>query len=376
MFKKLKIIGVVLIAVSLIGSLVVQPAFASDETPISHDLQISGLYVVDFRILDAMPDRVEFFKNQKVVYVKNKTDFNETLWLNMNMRLDQNWSAYTRVDQNFAEHPNVFTADQSRYVKGGDKWVGYLDMYGLSYANGATNAKIGRQDLKLGPLGMLADTTLTVGDSNVYGVSMSTKQGKLTYNGLYASQVDNNTPRNYENKIWSVGASYATGQNVTFGAYYAYKINADAVLNWGSKTANYTEVNLNYENIVPKVSLACEVAWTKNDPFVSGLPAPVLVTFPSGTIKSYVYQFSYQMDYKNVLKAGTISVPFLAGTGMSTLAPRANFINFQHSISKQEMVEVYYKAGRYDFPSALYQVFGAAGPYPERYSRITYWHRF
>lgn len=291
------------------------------------------------------------------------------------MRLDQNWAAYARVDQNFAQRPNVFTADQSRYVKGGDKSVAYLDMYGLSYANGATRAKVGRQDLKLGPLGMLADTTLAVGDSNVYGVSMSTKQGKMTYNGLYASQVDNNTPRNYENKVWSVGASYAAGPNVTVGAYYAYKINADAALNWGSKTANYTEVNLNYENIVPKVSFACEVAWTKNDPFVSGLPAPVLATFPAGTIKSYVYQLAYQVDRQNVLKVGVVSVPFLAGTGMSTLAPRAHYINFQHSFNKQEMVEVYYKAGRYDFPSALYQIYGP-GPYPERYARITYWHRF
>jgi len=375
MFKQPRIVGVVLIVLSLIGSLVALPAFASDETPISHGLQISGLYVVDFRILDVLPDRVEFFKNQKVVYVRNKTDFNETVWLTMNMRLDQNWAASARVDQNFAQHPNVFTADQSRYIKGGDKWVGYLDEYGLSYVNGATSAKLGRQDLKLGPLGMLADTTLTIGDSNVYGVSMSTKQGKLTYNGLYASQVDNNTARNYENKIWSVGASYAADQKVTLGAYYAYKINADAALNWGSKTANYTEVNLNYKNIVPNVNFACEVAWTKNDPFVSGLPAPVLATFPSGTIKSSVYQLTYQMDPKNVLKVGMLSVPFLSGTGMSTLSPKANFINFQHSINKQEMVEVYYKAGRYDFPAALYQIYGP-GPYPERFSRITYWHRF
>jgi hypothetical protein len=375
MLKKSRILGVALLGLALIGSLVAQPVFASDNTPISRELQISGLYVVDFRILDVLPDRVEFFKNQKVVYIRNKTDFNETIWLTMNMRLDQNWAAYARVDQNFAQQPNVFSADPSRYIKGGDTWAGYLDMYGLSYVNRATSAKIGRQDLKLGPLGMLADTTLTIGDSNVYGASMSTKQEKITYTGLSASQVDNNTPRNYKNKVWSVGASYAADRNVTVGAYYAYKINADAALNWGSKTANYAEVNLNYENIVPKVSFACEVAWTKNDPFVRGLPAPVLATFPSGTIKSYVYQFAYQMDHKNILKVGIISVPFLAGTGMSTLAPRANYIDFQHSINKQEMVEVYYKAGRYDFPSALYHVYGP-GPYPERFSRITYWHRF
>jgi hypothetical protein len=375
MVKKPRIVSVVLIGLALIGSLVAQPAFASEEPPISHQLQISGLYVIDFRILDVLPDRVEFFKNRKVVYIRNKTDFNETVWLNMNMRLDQNWTAYVRVDQNFAQHPNVFTADQSRYIKGGDNLVGYLDMYGLSYANGATSAKIGRQDLKLGPLGMLADTTLTVGDSNVYGVSMSTKQGKLVYNGLYVSQVDNNTPRNYENKIWSAGASYEADQNVTVGAYYAYKTNADAALNWGSRTANYIDVNLNYKNIVPNVSFACELAWTKNDPFVSGLPAPVLGTFPSGTIKSSIYQLAYQVDRKNVLKAGIVSVPFLAGTGMSTLAPRAHYINFQHSINKQEMVEVYYKAGRYEFPSGLYRIYGP-GPYPERFARITYWHKF
>jgi hypothetical protein len=375
MLQRPTIVSVMLISLALISSLFARPAFAGNETPVSRELQITGLYVLDFRLLDALPDRVQFFKNQKVVYVRNKTDFNETLWLNMRLQLDRNWAAYARVDQNFAQHPNVFTADQSRYIKGGDKWVSYLDMYGLSYANRATNAKIGRQDLKLGPLGMLADTTLTVGDSNVYGVSMSTKQGKMTYNGLYASQVDNNTPRNYRNKVWSAGVYYAADKNITVGAYYAYKNNADAALNWGSKTANYTEVNLSYENIVPKVSFACEVAWTKNDPFVSGLPAPVLATFPAGTIKSSVYQLAYKMDRNNVLKVGLISVPFLAGTGMSTLAPRAHYINFQHSINKQEMVEVYYKSGRYEFPSALYQIYGP-GPYPERFARITYWHRF
>ncbi len=375
MFKNLNIICFVLISLALIGSPVAQPAFASGEPPLSRELHISGLYVVDFRLIDASPDRVEFFKNQKAVYVRNKTDFNETLWLNMNMQLDKSWTAYARITQNFAQHPNIFSADQSRYIKGGDKLVAYLDMYGLSYANGATRVKIGRQDLKLGPLGMLADTTRTVGDSNVYGVSLSTKQGKMTYNGSYVSQIDNNTPRNYKNKIWSVGASYAAGQKVTVGAYYAYKINADAALNWGSKTANYAEVNLNYKNIVPNISFSCEVAWTKNDPFVSGLPAQVLATFPSGTIKSYIYQLAYQMDRQNVLKVGIVSIPFLAGTGMSSLAPRAHFINLQHTINKQEMVEVYYKAGRYDFPSALYQIYGP-GPYPERFLRITYWHKF
>ncbi|MDR7866547.1 MAG: hypothetical protein RIN56_06970 [Sporomusaceae bacterium] len=375
MIKNLNIVCVMLIGSALIGSLVAQPAFASGEPPLSRALQISGLYVVDFRLIDVSPDRVEFFKNQKTVYIRNKTDFNETLWLNMNMRLDKSWTAYARVTQNFAQHPNIFSADQSRYIKGGDNLVAYLDMYGLSYANGATHAKIGRQDLKLGPLGMLADTTLTVGDSNVYGVSISTKRGKMTYTGSYSSQVDNNTPRNYENKIWSVGASYAADQKVTVGAYYAAKTNADAALNWGSKTANYAEVNLNYKNIVPNVSFTCEVAWTKNDPFVSGLPARVLATFPSGTIKSYIYQLAYQLDRQNVLKAGIVSIPFLAGTGMSSLAPRAHFINFQHAINKQEMVEVYYKAGRYDFPSALYQIYGP-GPYPERFLRITYWHKF
>lgn len=375
MLKKLTLVSVVMICLALIGCLTPRPALAGGEAPISHELQLSGLYVVDFRLLDVLPDRVQFFKNQKVVYVRNKTDFNETIWLNMQLRLDRNWAAYARVDQNFAQHPNVFTADQTRYVKGGDKWVSYLDMYGLSYANRATSAKIGRQDLKLGPLGMLADTTLTVGDSNVYGVSLSTKQGKMTYNGLYASQVDDNTPRNYRNKVWSAGVAYAADKNLTVGAYYARKINADAALNWGSKTADYTEINLNYENIVPKVSFACEVAWTKNDSFVSGLPAPVLATFPAGTIRSHVYQLSYKVDRQNVLKAGLVSIPFLAGTGMSTLAPRAHYINFQHSFNKREMVEVYYKSGRYEFPSALYQIYGP-GPYPERYARITYWHRF
>jgi hypothetical protein len=375
MFKKTRIAGVVLIGLALIGCLAARPAFAGGETPLSRDLQISGLYALDFRVLYVLPDRVEFFKNRKVVYVKNATDFNETLWLHLKKRLDRNWTAYTRVTQNFAQHPNIFTADQSRYVKGGDKWVSYMDMYGLSYANKATSARIGRQDLKLGPLGMLADTALTVGDSNVEGVSLSTKQGKMTYNGLYVRQVDDNTPKNYQNKIWSVGASYAAGRNVTVGAYYAYKINADATLNWGSKTANYTEVSLNYANIVPKVSFACEVAWTRNDPFVSGLPAPVLATFPAGTIKSYVYQLAYRVDRKNVLKVGLVSIPFLAGTGMSTLSPRANYVNLQHFINKHEMVEVYYKTGRYHFPSGLYQIYGP-GPYPERYARITYWHRF
>ncbi|MDR3560593.1 MAG: hypothetical protein P4N59_03990 [Negativicutes bacterium] len=373
--KKPVIIGIVLSTLALIGSLVAQPVFASDETPVSHDLQISGLYVLDLHLLDKYPDRVQFFKNQKVVYDKDTTDFNETIWLNMKMQIDPNWAAYARADQNFAEHPNIFTVDQSRYIKGGDKSVGYLDMYGVTYENRATIAKIGRQDLKLGPLGLLADTTMTIGDSNVYGVSMSTQQGKMTYNGLYASQVDNNTPRNYENQIWSVGASYAVDKKVTIGAYYAFKNNASAALNWGSKTANYTEVNLNYAAIVPNVSFTCEVAWTKNDPFVSGLPGSWLASFPFGTIRSSAYQLAYRLDRKNVLNVGTVSIPFLSGTGMSTLSPKANFIDFQHSINKQEMVEVYYKAGRYDFPSALYQIYGA-GPYPERYSRITYWRRF
>ena len=375
MFKKSTIIGVMLIALTLIGNLVAQQAFASHQMPVSHDLQISGVYVVDFRMIHVLPDRVEFFQKQKVVYNRNKTDFNETIWVNLKIQMDQNWASYARIDQNFAEHPNIFTVDQSRYIKGGDKSIGYLDMYGLMYTNGATIAKIGRQDLRLGPLGMLADTTLTIGDTNVNGVSMSTKQDKMTWNGLYASQVDNNTTRNYENKIWSVGASYAADKNVTVGAYYASKNNANAALNWGSKTANYTEVSFSYKDIVPNVSFASEVAWTKNDPFVSGLPAPWLATFPSGTIKSYVYQLVYQLDRKNILKVGTISVPFLSGTGMSALAPHANYIQFQHSINKQEMVEVYYKAGKYDLPTALYQIYGT-GPYPERFSRITYWHKF
>jgi len=375
LYKKPSIIGVVLIALSLIGGLVAQPVFASDQALVSHDLEVSGLYVVDFRMLDVWPDRVQFFKNRKIVYVRDKTDFNETVWATMKVQMDQNWAAYARVDQNFAQHPNIFTADQSRYIKGGNKSVGYLDMYGLTYANGATFAKIGRQDLKLGPLGMLADTTLTIGDSNVYGISMSTKQDKMTLNGLYTSQVDNNTPRNYENKVWSVGASYAADKNVTAGAYYAAKNNANAALNCGSKAANYTEVNFNYKDIVPNVSFTCEVAWTKNDPFVSGLPATWLATFPSGTIKSHVYELAYQLDNKNVLKVGTFSVPYLSGPGMSALSPKANFIGFQHFMNKQEMVEVYYKGGRYYFPTALYQIYGP-GPYPERYLRITYWHRF
>jgi hypothetical protein len=375
MLKKSAIINVILITLALIGSLVAQPALASDQAPVSHDLQISGLYVVDFRLLDVWPDRAEFFQNQKVVYIRKGTDFNETVWVNMKLPIDPNWAAYARIDQNFAQHPNIFTVDQSRYIKGGDKNIGYLDMYGLTYANGAIIANIGRQDLKLGPLGMLADTTLTIGDSNVYGVSMSTKRDKMTFNGLYTSQVDNNTAKNYENTIWSVGISYAADKNVTIGVYYAYKSNANAALNFGSKAANYTEVNFNFKDIVPNVSFIGEVAWTKNDPFVSGLPASWLATFPSGTIKSYVYELAYQLDRNNVLKVGTVSVPYLSGTGMSTLSPKANFINFQHFINKQEMVEVYYKAGRYDFPAALYQIFGA-GPYPERYLRITYWHRF
>ena len=373
MFKKSAIISIMLIALTLIGYLVAQPAFASHQIPVSHDLQISGIYVVDFRIIDVLPDRVEFFQKQKVVYNKNKTDFNATIWVNLKMQMDKNWASYARIDQNFAEHPNIFTADQSRYIKGGDKSIGYLDMYGLLYANGATIAKIGRQDLKLGPLGMLADTTLTIGDTNVNGVSMSTKQDKITWNGLYASQVDKNTTKNYENKIWSVGASYKADKNVTVGLYYATKKNANAALNWGSKTTNYTAVSFIYQDLVPNVSFASEVAWTKNDPLISGLPASWLATFPSGTIKSYVYHLSYQLDRKNVLKFGRVSVPFLAG--ISALAPKANYINFQHFINKQEMVEVYYKDGRYDLPTALYPIYGA-GPYPERFSRITYWHRF
>jgi len=374
-FKKSAIIGVILIALTLSGNLAAQPAFASHQIPVSHELQISGVYVIDFRIIDVLPDRVEFFQSHKVVYDRNKTDINETVWVNLKMQMNQNWAAYARIDQNFAEHPNIFTADQSRYVKGGDKSVGYLDMYGFTYANGDTIINIGRQDLKLGPLGMLANTTLSIGDSNVNGASMSIKKNKITWNGLFASQVDNNTTKNYKNKVWSAGVSYAADKNVTVGTYYTYKNNANADLNWGSKTANYIEVNFSYKDIVPNVSFASEVAWTKNDPFVSGLPAPWLATFPSGTIKSYVYQLVYQLDRKNILKVGTISVPFLSGTGMSALAPHANYIQFQHSINKQEMVEVYYKAGKYDLPTALYQIYGT-GPYPERFSRITYWHKF
>lgn len=366
MFKKSAIIGVMLISFFLIGSVMIQSAFASDHTPVSHDLQISCLYVIDFRLIDVVPDRVQFFKNQKVVYVRKKTDFNETLWVNFKMQMDKNWSTYARMDQNFALHPNIFTTDQSTYVKGGEKSVGYLDQYGLTYGNRGMIGKIGRQDFKLGPLGMLADTTLTIGDTNVNGVSMSIKQDKMTWNGLYISQIDNNTKKNYNNKIWSLGTSYAADKRFTVGAYYATKINANTALNLGSKSASYREVNFNYKNIVPNVSFTSEFAWTKNDPFV-------ISSFPASTIKSYVYQLAYQMDRKNVLKVGTVSIPFLSG--ISTLDPKANFINVQHSINKNEMVEVYYRDGKYHLPTDLYRIYGA-GPYSERFSRITYWHRF